>query len=91
MIGGVPLQPAANANASSSALDEGKLLSLIDQLGSDELRVLTRIAERLVVGSKQYGRLDIAADRRDWDEEARQEALDLAVYAAIGLEKAGAK
>lgn len=60
--------------------------AIVAQLGPDEVRVLTRIAERLVMGGKQYGALDIANDRRDWTEEARQEVLDLAVYAAIKLE-----
>jgi hypothetical protein len=60
--------------------------ALVAQLGADEVRVLTRIAERLVMGRKQYGELDIASDGRDWNEEARQEVLDLAVYAAIKLE-----
>lgn len=60
--------------------------ALLAQLGPDETRVLVRIAERLAMGAKQYGVLDIANDRRDWNEEARQEVLDLAVYAAIKLE-----
>jgi hypothetical protein len=54
-------------------------------LGPDELAVLERVAERLVMGRRQYGELHIARDKRSWDEEARQESLDLAVYLAIDL------
>lgn len=39
------------------------------------------------MGAKQYGVLNIAKDKRDWKEEAAQEILDLAVYAAIGTLK----
>ena len=52
-------------------------------LGDDEVRVLAEIAERLVMGARQYGRLDLKNDGRDWLAEARQEALDLAVYVAM--------
>lgn len=58
----------------------------IAQLGPDERRVLTRIAERFVMGGKQYGALDIASDRRDWTVEAQAEALDMCAYLAILLE-----
>lgn len=54
-------------------------------LGADELRVLARIAERLTMGRRQYGELDVD-DGRDWREEATQEALDMAVYLALRLE-----
>jgi hypothetical protein len=60
--------------------------ALAEGLGVDELRVLERIAERLAMGRKQYGPLNIATDKRDWSEEARQEAFDLAVYLAVELE-----
>lgn len=56
-------------------------------LGEDEIKVLRRIAERLRMGAKTYGRLNIVKDPRDWKEEAAQEALDLAVYLSIGLVK----
>ncbi len=53
-------------------------------LGADERRVLEVIADRLRMGGRQYGALDIAGDPRDWAAEALEEALDLAVY--IGAE-----
>ena len=56
-------------------------------LGADEIRVLRRIADRLRMGAKQYGALDIKNDKRDWREEGAQEALDLAVYMSIKLTK----
>lgn len=62
-----------------------RIQTLCAQLGPDELAVLERIAERLVIGRRQYGELHIARDKRVWREEATQEVLDLAVYAAIGL------
>jgi hypothetical protein len=61
------------------------LLTLAARLGEDEQRVLVAIAERLSMGAKQYGRLDLATDTRDWRREGAEEALDLAVYAACGL------
>lgn len=60
-----------------------QLTEILPKLGPDEQRVLLRIAERLVLGCAQYGQLNIASDRRNWTEEAAQEALDLSVYLAI--------
>lgn len=54
-------------------------------LGPDELRVLRAVTERLVLGRRQYGELDLATDPRDWAREAAEEALDLSVYLAIRL------
>jgi hypothetical protein len=49
-----------------------------------EVRVLARIAGRLLRGSEIYGRLDVASDRRDFAKEAREEIEDFLVYAACG-------
>lgn len=60
------------------------LLSEVDTLGVDELRVLTRIAWRLNMGAKQYGVLNVAADQRDFrGKELREELEDALVYSAI--------
>ncbi len=36
----------------------------VESLGRDEVRVLTRIAERLALGRRAYGLLHLATDRR---------------------------
>lgn len=54
---------------------------------TDERRIVDLIADRLEHGRKQYGDLDLARDKRDWNQEALEEALDLAVYLAIALIK----
>lgn len=53
------------------------------QLGDDERRVLLAIARRLAHGARQYGKLDVATDARDWTREAHEEFLDGCVYLAI--------
>uniref|UniRef100_A0A6M3LBB6 Lcl C-terminal domain-containing protein n=1 Tax=viral metagenome TaxID=1070528 RepID=A0A6M3LBB6_9ZZZZ len=58
---------------------------LLPQLGADELAVLRVAAERLLAGQAEYGRLDLATDPRSWPLEAGQEAIDLAIYLAMGL------
>jgi len=63
-----------------------QLATLACGLSGDELRVVVRIADRLLIGRRQYGQLD-ADDGRDWLEEGVQEALDLAAYMAIELER----
>lgn len=49
----------------------------------DELDVLGWVAERLNLGRKRYGVLDLETDVREWVREAHEEAIDLAVYRAI--------
>lgn len=62
-----------------------RLRDVIEQLGDDERRVLTLIAERLLMGQSQYGVLDMATDPRDWRKEALEECADGLVYAAVAL------
>jgi hypothetical protein len=61
-----------------------ELSAIVEALGDDEVRVLTRIAGRLLRGADIYGRLDVASDQRDFGREAREEIEDFLVYAACG-------
>jgi len=61
------------------------LLTVVKQLGPDEVAVLALIAERLLQGRRRFGDLHLATDRRDFGRETLEEAADLAVYAAAGL------
>jgi hypothetical protein len=61
-----------------------ELSAIADVLGDDEVRVLTRIAGRLLRGAEIYGRLHVASDQRDFRNEAREEIEDFLVYAACG-------
>ncbi len=66
--------------------DIGTLCALdqaIAKLGRDEHRVLTRIAERLLLGATTYGPLALASDPRSFkSREAREEVEDALVYFA---------
>ena len=60
-----------------------QLDDLLDALGSDEVLVLTRIAERLKHGSHAYGPLHVGHDPRAFrGTEAREEIEDALVYFA---------
>lgn len=63
------------------------LEQIASELGPDELRVLKRIGERLVLGRKQYGKLRLEHDARDFRKEASEELLDACVYMACELER----
>jgi len=58
------------------------LLLAVRDLPDDELRVLTECADRLSVGLRQYGRLDLLHDARDYLRERHEEVLDGAIYEA---------
>ncbi len=45
--------------------------------------VLLDIARRLAAGQAEYGVMDVHTDTRDYLQEAAEEALDFAVYAAM--------
>jgi hypothetical protein len=62
-----------------------RLVEIGAELGTDELRVLLLVAERLRTGQRRYGRFDLAADRRNFHHEALEEIADALVYAACGL------
>jgi hypothetical protein len=54
-------------------------------LGANEREVLALVAARLVAGDREYGRLRLAADPRDFGREALEEAADGLVYCAAAL------
>lgn len=56
-------------------------------LGNGELRVLESIAARLRIGQRQYGLLNLEAERRDFIKETLEEMLDGVVYASCYLLK----
>jgi hypothetical protein len=65
---------------------------VVGSLGRDELRVLTRIAERLQVGSRLYGAFRLATDVRAFRaKEAREEIEDALVYLACAWLKTETK
>jgi len=60
-----------------------QLAGVASALGHDEVRVLTRIAQRLQGGQLTYGPLDLATDSRHFrGKEAREEIEDALVYLA---------
>jgi hypothetical protein len=67
---------------------DAELADVVTALGEDEKRALLAIARRLALGRVAYGALDIHGDPRSWAAEARDEALDLAVYLACHLLRA---
>lgn len=68
-----------------------ELTAIVDELGEDEVRVLARIAGRLLLGAEIYGRLDVARDTRDFAKEAREEIEDSLVYFACQHLRSAAK
>jgi hypothetical protein len=66
----------------STIAPRDELVAIVEVLGDDEVRVLARIAARLLRGAQIYGRLDIERDHRDFAREAREEVEDFLVYAA---------
>ena len=69
-----------------------KLLSEIgNELGDVELRVVARVAQRLRMGQRQYGKFKPPEDKRDFNREMLEEILDAQVYASVSLEGMGEK
>jgi hypothetical protein len=62
-----------------------RLSTITARLGTDEIAVLTLIAERLLRGRERYGALHLATDGRDWPAEALAELLDFSCYASMAL------
>lgn len=61
--------------------------AILDCLNADEravvMDVALRSARKVLAGRQKYGPMDLAADPRNWLEEASQEADDLANYYAM--------
>jgi hypothetical protein len=65
-----------------------RILAALAELGDDEAAVLALVAERLAMGRRVYGELQLATDRRDFREEALMELADGCVYLAAGIVRA---
>ena len=50
-----------------------RLDAMLDELEPDAIRTLAYLADRLLVGQRCYGKLDLATDRRDWRKERTAE------------------
>jgi hypothetical protein len=60
------------------AIDEA-----LDKLEPDAVLAVAWLADRLLMGQRYYGKIDIATDPRDWVTERRDEIGDLLVYSAF--------
>lgn len=67
--------------------DHQRLASIASDLEPDALTALVEIAERLLVGQKQYGRINIDTDQRDWLQQMIEEQQDKDVYGTFLLIK----
>jgi len=56
----------------------------LDQLEPDAVATIAYLADRLLMGQRYYGKIDLATDPRDWVKERREELGDLLVYTAFG-------
>lgn len=56
-------------------------------LAGDELDVVGLVVERLRLGRNMYGQLNIEKDKRDFGQEALEEAVDGFVYVGTRLLK----
>ncbi len=52
-------------------------------LGAEEKRVMLVLAQRLLAGQQEYGKLAIASDPRDFKREGAEEIQDLLIYSAF--------
>ncbi len=75
-----PADPATLERLERLESARSRVVALVAELGRDEVAVLELIAEGLARGRAIYGELDVAADRRDFVGEARDELRDALVY-----------
>jgi hypothetical protein len=80
--------PDTERDPAVTLAERASLHRALEDLGPDEITVLTRIAERLAMGADTYGPLEIARDDRDFRKEAREEVEDALVYLACAWLKA---
>lgn len=83
-----PESVATPATASARARIDAACAALGAAGDEDALRVIAHIAERAVLGCTQYGPLKLATDKRNWRQEAKEEAADGLFYmTCLALER----
>lgn len=61
------------------------IVAALDELEPDALEVLAVVAERLAMGRRTYGDLNITTDGRDYGGELLNEIADGLAYSAMAL------
>lgn len=51
----------------------------------DEPRIIELVRQRLKLGETEYGKLDVASDKRNFKNETLEELLDAVIYLAAEL------
>lgn len=64
--------------------DMANMADYMEELAPRERRCLLNIASRLFIGQCTYGGL--SPGKKDWKKEAKEEAMDMAVYLSALLE-----
>ena len=84
--GWLTLAPPADADPDFARWSE--LYTLFRGANADEQRVILRIARQVASkGRREYGALNIAADKRNHSKEALAEVADALFYVAVALER----
>lgn len=65
----------------------GELVDIVDKLEPDARELLLEQARRLIIGQRQYGRVDLDTDRRNFVREALEECLDQTIYTLAALKR----
>jgi len=60
-----------------------QLLDVWEKLGVRERKVLLTVAMRLWAGQRRHG--ELVVEKKDWNYEALEEAIDASVYLACAL------
>lgn len=61
-----------------------QVMDTVRALGDREARCIWNIASRLLIGQSLYG--ELSPGKKNWKKEAKEEAIDMAVYLAALLE-----
>lgn len=60
-----------------------KFYNASKDLGHQEIEVLALLAQRLLLGQRNYAKLDLENDTRDFKKERSEEIQDLLIYSAF--------
>lgn len=75
----------------SRAENVTEIVSMLNELGDEEILCGVFILRRLLMGQSTYGKLALAKADRDWDREVGEEGADIIAYGAMRAVQAWVK
>lgn len=81
------ITPEKITKRQKDAENRRQIFNKLADLEGDELKVISILVDKMLLGSNKYGSWDSENDKRDYQKEAMEEVMDALNYCAMKMVK----